>query len=133
MVCNSRSSMVKQQSADFEAGQKWLEESLPSLLTLYSPRDVFNADETALFYGGMSTRGFVAAGERPLGIKSAKERLTDLVTANMDGSEKRPLLVIGKSVRPRRFPLSLDALPVLYESPLKAWMKSKIWNKFLLQ
>jgi len=51
---------------------------------------------SGLYFYGMATKGFVLAGERPKGMKMAKERLTVLVCANMDGSEKRQLLVIGK-------------------------------------
>jgi hypothetical protein len=34
------------------------------------------------------------------GIKVNKERITILVRANLDGTEKLPLLVIGKSKQP---------------------------------
>ncbi len=79
----------------------------------------------------MANRGFVAASEQPKGAKVPKDHLTVLVTANMSGTEKPKLLVIGKSARPRGFPRNPSVLPVHYESTKKAWMNGKVWEKFL--
>lgn len=53
----------------------------------------------------------------------------------MDGSEKVPLLVIGKSKKPRCFKNA--KIPVEYEANKKAWMTSKFnlkyfWLNFVL-
>ena len=50
----------------------------------------------------------------------------------MDGSEKLPLLVIGKSRNPRCMK-NCHSLPVLYESNSKAWMTTAIFEKWLLE
>ncbi len=121
----------EKQSADTEAAKAWLQNELPTLLEQYRPKDLFNADETGLFYRGLPNRTFVAKGEKPSGAKVAKERLTVLVCANQDGSEKKKLLVIGKAGRPRGFPRDLSTLPVQWESSKKAWMNGQIWAKFL--
>lgn len=61
----------------------------------------------------------------------SKERITVLVAANMTGSEKRKLLVIGKSQHPRCFK-NVKSLPVSYENNNpKAWMTSVIFEKSL--
>ena len=44
----------------------------------------------------------------------AKDRITGLMFTNMDGSEKRRLILVGKSQRPRCFPKDINKLPVDY-------------------
>ncbi|XP_037523566.1 tigger transposable element-derived protein 4-like [Rhipicephalus sanguineus] len=48
----------------------------------------------------------------------------------MDGSDKRPLLVIGKPKKPRGFAKVLS-MPVLYTHNRKAWMMGEIFRKWL--
>ncbi len=110
-----------------------MREVLPTILARYSLSQVFNCDETAVFYRGMARKGFVAAGENPAGSRQPKERLTALVTCNMDGSVKQKLLLIGKSAQPRGFPRNHGLLSVDYESSQRAWMDSRIWEKFLMK
>ncbi len=121
----------EQLDADFAASEKWLNEVLPGLLEHYDQENIFNADETGVYFRGMPNRGLFEGEEKPSGAKAAKDRLTVLVTANMTGSEKPKLLVIGKSARPRKFPRDLSNLPVRYENTKKAWMNGLIWDKFL--
>lgn len=54
-----------------------------------------------------------------------------LVGANMDGSEKLPLLMIGKAVKPRCFK-SVKSLPVQYEANKKAWMTGELFENWLI-
>ena len=65
------------------------------------------------------------------GRKKTKERVTVLVCANMDGSDKRPLLIIGKSNQPRCF-RRVPTLPTPYTSSSNAWMTSSIFCKWLI-
>ena len=37
-------------SADFDAAEKWLTERMPEILENYKEDDIYNADETGLFY-----------------------------------------------------------------------------------
>ena len=53
-----------------------------------------------------------------------------MVCANMDGSEKLPLMVIGKFERPRCFK-NVKTLPVAYKFNKKAWMTSVIFTDWL--
>lgn len=53
-----------------------------------------------------------------------------LVTANMSGSDKRQLLVIGKSKDPRCFH-GKKSLPVKYESNKNSWMTSEIFKTWI--
>ena len=77
-------------SADHQAAAVWRVDVLDDLLLQYAPDDVFNADETALFYKLLPTRTF----SKCAGFKKSKERVTVLFTTNMSGSEKlRPLVI----------------------------------------
>ena len=64
------------------------------------------------------------------GGKLSKERITVLVAANADGTEKLPQLVIGKSKQPRCFK-NVRSLPTPYDFSSKAWMTSGIFESWL--
>ena len=57
---------------------------------------MFNADECGLFFKLMADKSYVFKGEKCQGGKLSKEMVTVLVAANADGSEKLPLLMLGK-------------------------------------
>ncbi|KAL4153779.1 hypothetical protein QTP88_001612 [Uroleucon formosanum] len=91
---------------------------LQDLLYEYDPKNVFNADETGLFFKCLSNRTLT------------KERVTLLFAVNMDGSEKLRHLFIGKSANPRCFK-NVKSLPVTYKNNKKSWMTTKLWNEWL--
>ena len=93
--------------------------------------DIFNADETALYYRGLPDKGHCEKGFNLTGGKKAMNRITALLCSNMLGTEKRPLLVIGKSKRPCSFPKNLQNLPVEYDSSKKAWMTRDRFTRWL--
>ncbi|XP_055644775.1 tigger transposable element-derived protein 4-like [Toxorhynchites rutilus septentrionalis] len=53
-----------------------------------------------------------------------------MVAANMSGTEKKKLLVIGKSQQPRCFS-SVKSLPVDYANNRRTWMTSELFEKWL--
>ncbi|XP_061188445.1 tigger transposable element-derived protein 4-like [Saccostrea echinata] len=55
-----------------------------------------------------------------------------MVCANMDGTDKMPLLVIGKSANPRCFK-NVRSLPVEYHANKKAWMTGDIFSTWVKQ
>ena len=63
-------------------------------------------------------------------MKQSKERISVLVGANMTGTAKLKLLVIGKSEKPRCFK-NVKTLPVVYKNNTKAWMTSVIFVDWL--
>uniref|UniRef100_H3AS26 DDE-1 domain-containing protein n=1 Tax=Latimeria chalumnae TaxID=7897 RepID=H3AS26_LATCH len=69
-------------------------------------------------------------GEDCHGGKHSKECITVMVAANMDGSEKLKLLVIGKSQKPRGFK-NVKSLPVDYKANTSAWMTSDIFIEWV--
>ena len=64
------------------------------------------------------------------GGKHSKERMTVLVGANADGTEKLSFLVIGKSKQPLCFK-NVRFLPTVYDFSSKAWMTSGIFESWL--
>jgi hypothetical protein len=63
---------------------------------LYAPRDIFNVDETGLFYNVLPNKTLCIKGKKCHGEKQSKLRLTVLLFVNSDGTEKLQPLVIGK-------------------------------------
>lgn len=101
-------------SVDNDECNEWIK-NLPALLHDYSPDDVFNADEAGLFYKCLPDKTFTFKGQSCHGGKLSKDRVTVLVSANMSGTEKLPLLLIGKSKSPRCFN-GIRTLPVYYQN-----------------
>ena len=69
---------------------------LPSIIEKYDPNDVYNADETGLFFKALPTRSLVMAKETCKGGKRSKERFTVLLATNMTGTDKLQPLLIGE-------------------------------------
>jgi hypothetical protein len=74
----------------------WKDTTLLHLMAKYSPKNIFNADEFGLFYNMLPDKTYTFKDASCKGIKVHKERITVLVCANLDGTEKLPVLVIGK-------------------------------------
>lgn len=115
-------------TADQRICNQWTED-LPSLLRGYDPNDIYNADETALFFKCLPDQT-IFNGEKCHGEKQSTERFTILHCVNMTGTDKLPLLIIGKSKRPRCFQ-DVKTLPVDYESNVKAWMTKNLFKDWL--
>lgn len=110
----------------------WYQNVLPYYLNDYPPENVFNVRETGLLYRLLPTNTFAFRGETCSVGKLSKDRITLAVGANMDGSEKLPLLVIGKSRAPRCFK-GMKSLPVYYEANRAAWMTAAIFEQWMLK
>ena len=119
-------------SVNEETVSAWLSTTLPSVLEGYKPSDVFNTDETGLFFRLLPDKTLAFKNKSCHGGKQSKERITVMVGANSDGSEKLPLLVIGKSKNPRCFK-NVKSLPVDYTNSKKAWMNGDIYTTWLMK
>ena len=106
------------------------EQRLRRLLDQYIPNDIYNADDTGVFYILLPDKTLEYKKVDCHGGKKSKERLTALVCANMSGNDKLPLLIIGKSANPRCFK-NKKTLPTPYTSNKKAWMTSEIFTDWL--
>jgi hypothetical protein len=105
---------------------------LRPLLDAYSPENTFNLDEFALFYRALPNTTMSLKGERCTDGKQSKIRVSVLAGANQAGTEKLPLLVIGKYGRPRCFKNAVS-LPTKYKHNSKAWMTSLLFEAEMLE
>ncbi|XP_055306652.1 jerky protein homolog-like [Sitodiplosis mosellana] len=88
---------------------------------------LYNADESGIYYRMLPKRTYVCASETSApGRKTAKERLTFMLTANSGGSHKVKPLIIGKSKNPRCFKGFINPLP--YANSKSAWMTRDIFR-----
>lgn len=87
-------------SADQDGASSWVNNELPKILDRYEAADLYNADETALFFQMLPSRTLALKGDRCHGGKQSKLRVTVLLCTNSDGSDKRVPLVIGRSSGP---------------------------------
>ncbi|XP_003737359.1 tigger transposable element-derived protein 6-like, partial [Galendromus occidentalis] len=97
-----------------------------------STDDVYNADETGLFFQLLPERSLTVRGETCAGGKKSKVRLTALLCCNASGTDKRKLFVIGKSAKPRCLK-NVRSLPCLYRGNKRAWMTRELFSEWLLK
>lgn len=108
-------------------------ERLPSLMDGFSDADIFNVDETALYYRQLPGRTMCLKNGSSSGMKRSKERLTLLLCCSMEGEKLTPL-VIGKSKKPRCFRgIDIRHLPCKYQCTKNAWMTTCIFEGWLME
>lgn len=117
--------------ADVTAANIWIMDVLPSLIKNYEPECVYHCDETALYYRATPDGTFCFPGDKAVGGKVPKDRLTIMCCANSDGSHKLPLFVIGKSKSPRCFK-GVKSLHVKYSFNKNAWMTTILFKEWLI-
>uniref|UniRef100_A0A452FPK3 Tigger transposable element derived 4 n=1 Tax=Capra hircus TaxID=9925 RepID=A0A452FPK3_CAPHI len=108
----------------------WHQNILPYYLNDYHPKNVFNVKETGLLYRMLPANTFAFKGETCSIGKLCKDRITLVVGTNMDGSEKLPLLFIGKNRNPHCFK-GIKSLPVYYEANKMAWMTADVFEQWM--
>ncbi|XP_067145249.1 tigger transposable element-derived protein 4-like [Centruroides vittatus] len=89
----------------------------------YKSEDVFSAKEIGIYYDLVPED--MATHQEPIG-----KRLTILLCCNQSGTEKLPLLVIGKHQNPRSFK-NIRTLPCKYVANKNAWMTRKVFEAYL--
>lgn len=103
----------------------------------YLPEQLFNADETGLYWKCLPSKTLAHESEKAApGHKSSKERLTVLLCANAAGTHKLRPLVIGKAKKPRSFKgtaACVDNLPVVYTNQKSSWMTNEIFKDWFFQ
>lgn len=119
----------EERSCTEEMTASWAQTHLPTILSRYDLRDIYNADEFGLFYQQLPTKSFHLKGERCAGGKFSKVRLTGLAAGNAAG-EKLPMFVIGKAEKPRCFK-GVTSLPCQYKPQRKSWMDSEIFSDYV--
>lgn len=107
-----------------------MRENLWQILKEYSPEDIFNCDETGLFWKMKPCR--TISNEQTSGKKQSKDRVMILLTCNTTGSEKLTPLFIHKYENPRVIKnIDKRTLPVEYYWNQKSWMQVSIWNDYI--
>ncbi|NXH14989.1 TIGD4 protein, partial [Bucco capensis] len=113
-----------------DAPTLWYQNVLPYYLNDYQSRNVFYIQETGLLYQMLPHNTFAFKGETCSIGNLSKERITVVVGTNMDGSEKLPLLVIGKNKSLHSFK-DVKSLPVDYEVNDTALMTSEVFEQWM--
>lgn len=113
-----------------ETTLKAAQTQIQSIIANYSPDDVFNFDESALFYRLPPNKTLATIQLR--GRKKVKARVTIALCSNASGSEKMKMLVIGSAKSPRCFKgIAVAKKAVEYFASPMAWMNTTIFNKWL--
>ncbi|CAF3287422.1 unnamed protein product [Rotaria socialis] len=81
-------------SVDVTIVDDWVQR-IPKIIDDYDPKDIFNCDETGLFFKFMPDKSLTLNREQFKGDKKSKERYTILFCVNSTGEEKLKPLVIG--------------------------------------
>ncbi|XP_019210812.1 tigger transposable element-derived protein 1-like [Oreochromis niloticus] len=101
----------------------------------YIPQQVFNCDETGLFWKKMPRRTYITMEEIKMpGHKTMKDRLTLALCANASGDCKVKPLLVYHSENPRAFKkhkILKDRLEVMWRSNPKAWVPRQFFVEWV--
>ena len=120
----------KKQDHDSVTAEHWVSNVWPDIHSKYAASDIYNCDETGLDFRALPEGTMCFRTEKLSGSKKAKQRLTVPLTANVDGSDEKKPLVIGKSAKPRCF-RGVASLPVTYKANKNAWMTAAIFQHWV--
>ena len=113
-------------SADVVADYR---QRLPAIIQGYELSDVFNCDETGLFFRVLPDKTLAVKESDCKGGKLSKERLTVMFCCSATGEKLKPL-VIGKSRKPHCFRnVNVQTLPVTWRYNKKAWMTGDFFHR----
>ena len=107
----------------------WEETALPTILSRYQLKDIFNVDEFGLLYEALTSKSLHFRGKHCSGGKLSKVWLTGMTVSNVLG-EKIPMFYIGKSSIPRCFKHVRNP-PCRYRSQKKAWIDGTPFEEWL--
>ncbi|XP_032875006.1 jerky protein homolog [Amblyraja radiata] len=118
-------------SADYDAAERYIDEFAKMVSDdKLSPEQIYNADETALYWRYIPRKTLTTVDERaPSGFKDAKDRVTVLGCANAASTRMLKLAVLGKSQRPRCFK-GVTNLPVHYYVNKNAWVTREMFTNW---
>ncbi len=95
-------------------------ERLPELVRGYSKNDIWNMDETGLFFRALPDHGFAQKSRSCMGGKKSKQRVTIAFFVSASGHKEKSVF-IWKSENPRCLRgFDKSSLPVTYYTQIKA-------------
>ncbi len=102
--------------------------------SIYSLKDIYNIDETALFYEMLPWHTYILNVENKNYLRGtkkmkAKDRVTAYIGTNADGSAKVPISIIGVSRNPRAFKGGEPACKYFHSK--KAWSNPLLFQQWL--
>ena len=104
---------------------------LPAIIATYDIEDVFNFDETGLYYRAPPSKTLNVG--QPLGMEKKKDHITLGLCTNVSGKERMKMVFIHNSVRPRCFPKAFDPnMLVHYYFNAEAWMTQEIFSNWVM-
>jgi hypothetical protein len=110
--------------------RKWPENVKP-IVTQYALKDIFNTDETALFYNAQLKRIRKLKEQNCQEGNRYKERVTVLLCCNADGSKKLHPLIVGKFKKPHCLKW-LKYYPCDYKSSKNVWVTGRLFRQWLV-
>ena len=124
------------ESLDCPNYSQFIEEVLKPLMEEYEPQNIYNADETSLFYKSLSNRTMSFDSEQVHGSKlhQSKDHMSLLLCTNMNGSEKLNPVLIGKAAHPtalKKHGVTVKDLGVEYFWNQKGWMTGPVFDLWL--
>ncbi|KAF2361370.1 DDE superfamily endonuclease domain, partial [Trinorchestia longiramus] len=126
-----KTSLAGYELPDFENNpQNFDSVVLPTLLLEHNARDVFFADEFGIFFSALPDDYVDVSRVRCCNGGLSSKRLTVLACCNMNGSEKLPLVVIGRYKAPNLADLNTK-LPLQYNFNSKSWMTANCFKEWL--
>lgn len=75
-------------SVDVTSVEHWKKDVLPTIIKDYALRDIYNTDETGLFFNLLPSKTLAEKSDPCFGGKKSKQRITVLLTTNADGCDK---------------------------------------------
>ena len=131
---HNRSISGEAASADVEAAEKFVDQFEEIIEKgSYSPEQIFNVDETGLFWKKMPERSYIHKEDktRP-GFKAFKDRVTLLLGGNVAGFKLKPFFIY-RSENPRALKqVNKNTLPVFYRANKKAWMTQALFEDWFI-
>jgi hypothetical protein len=101
--------------------KEWRKEQLLKIIECYEPKNIYNADETGLFFTLPPNKKLSLKGDHCNGGRNSKERITVLLAYSVDGTDRLPPIVVRKSENPRCFK-NVRQLPTNCVVNRKAWL-----------
>ncbi|XP_071509611.1 tigger transposable element-derived protein 4-like [Diadema antillarum] len=107
----------------------WNEEVLKDLFKRYKPPDIYCCEETCLYWKLLPGK-YCNRKRSPDGNRKDRKHITILMCANMAGTDKVPLYVIGQTLSPSSF-RNVQSLPVDYKAYQRGVMTKTFFREWL--